>query len=378
MYSSKPSQRPAELFMQRIDPRTARPARSGFERSQLLPGRIAEMPRLSLGKLPTPLDEAPHLSAALGGPRILFKRDDLTGVGLGGNKVRKLEFLIARALHEGADTLVASGGFQSNLARIAVAMANCVGMKTELVLGGVPGEARPLVGNLLLDSLLGANLTYVETEPRWDFGDSIDRVVDQVRRRGGHPYVVPLGGSSAEGIASYVCATLELNQQLAELEIEPQHLVVGVGSGGTFTGLLLGQMNMQTSYRVTGISVSRTREFLLDKIPEFAREAAADLSLANFPQERDVLVHDDYVGKSYGALTAGCTEAIRLVARTEGVILDPVYSGKAMAGLIALIRKGVITRSETVVFLHTGGQPALFAYEPERLLTAEASLEESS
>ncbi|HEY2418333.1 MAG TPA: D-cysteine desulfhydrase family protein [Steroidobacteraceae bacterium] len=349
------------------DARVAQPAGHGLE-SSLLPGRIADMPRLNLANLPTPLDDAPHLSAALDGPRILFKRDDLTGVGLGGNKVRKLEFLIARALHEGADTLVASGGFQSNLARIAVAMANRVGMSTELVLGGVPGEPRPIVGNLLLDSLLGANLTFVDTQPRWDFGDSIARVADAVRARGGHPYVVPLGGSSAEGIASYVCATLELKQQLAALEIEPQHLIVGVGSGGTHVGLLLGQMNLQTSYRVTGISVSRARDYLLSKIPEVAREAAADLDLHRVPQGQDVVVHDDYIGDSYGALTAGCTEAIRLVARTEGLILDPVYSGKAMAGLIGLIRKGFITRGETVVFLHTGGQPALFAYQPRELL----------
>jgi D-cysteine desulfhydrase/L-cysteate sulfo-lyase len=328
------------------------------------------MPRLNLAKLPTPLDEAPRLSAALG-PRILFKRDDLTGVGLGGNKVRKLEFLIARALEEGADTLIASGGFQSNLARIAVAMANGVGLRTELVLGGVPGEPRPIVGNLLLDSLLGANVTYVDTEPRWDFGDSIERVAQEVRRRGGHPYVVPLGASSAEGVAAYICATLELQQQLAELDIKPQHLIVGVGSGGTYTGLLLGQMNLQAGYRVTGISVSRTRAYLLDKIPEFAGEAGAELQLSLLPHRQDVFVHDEYVGPSYGALTPACSEAIRLVARTEGVILDPVYSGKAMAGLIGMIRGGLIRRDETVVFLHTGGQPALFAYDSEQLLGRE-------
>jgi D-cysteine desulfhydrase family pyridoxal phosphate-dependent enzyme len=357
--------------MQRTDPRIAETAGSRMADAHLLPGRIAEMPRLNLAKLPTPLEEAPQLTAVLGGPRILFKRDDLTGAGLGGNKVRKLEFLIARALREGADTLVVSGGFQSNLARIAVAMANSMGMTTELVLGGVPGEPRPIVGNLLLNSLLGASVTYVDTEPRWDFGDSVERVADAVRGRGGRPYVVPLGGSSAEGIAGYVCATLEIKQQLAEFGIEPQHLIVGIGSGGTYTGLLLGQMNIETSYRVTGISVSRTRDYLLEKIPEFARDAAAELQLRHSPKVEDVLVHDGYIGESYGALTASCSEAIRLVARTEGVILDPVYSGKAMAGLIGLIREGQISRGETVVFVHTGGQPALFAYEASKLLARE-------
>jgi D-cysteine desulfhydrase family pyridoxal phosphate-dependent enzyme len=359
--------------MHTVDPQIAQPAGKGIAHPHLLPGRIGEMPRLNLATLPTPLEEAPHLTAALHGPRILFKRDDLTGVGLGGNKVRKLEFLIARALHDGADTLVASGGFQSNLARVAVAMANCVGMKTELVLGGLPGEPRPIVGNLLLDSLLGASLTYVETEPRWDFGDSIERVADAVRSRGGHPYVIPLGASSAEGIASYVCATLELKRQLVELDIEPQHLIVGIGSGGTYTGLLLGQLNLEIPYRVTGISVSRTRDYLVEKVPEIAREAAAELRLSRSPERTDVTVYDDYIGASYGALTESCSEAIRLVARTEGVTLDPVYSGKAMAGLIGLIRKGLIKQGETVVFLHTGGQPALFAYEAHKLLSTPAS-----
>ena len=325
------------------------------------------MPRLMMAQLPTPLEEAPRLSAALGGPRILFKRDDLTGAGLGGNKVRKLEFIIARALQEGADTLVVCGGFQSNFARIAAAMANRSGLAAELVLGGLPGEPRPQVGNLLLDCLLGANITYVDTVPRWEFGDQVEQVAELVRRRGRRPFVVPLGGSGAEGIAAYLCATVELQKQLAERNLTANRLVVGVGSAGTYTGLLLGAINVRTGYRVTGISVSRARDYLLEKIPEFAREAANALGLEHYPDARDVDIHDEYVGESYGALTAECTAAIRLTARMEGVMLDPVYSGKAMAGLIDLIRRGVIDRNETVVFLHTGGHPALFAYPPDAL-----------
>jgi D-cysteine desulfhydrase family pyridoxal phosphate-dependent enzyme len=354
--------------MRPLDPTAIIRAGDSFRHPQLLPGRIAQMPRLTMAQLPTPLEEAPRLSAALGGTRILFKRDDLTGSGLGGNKVRKLEFIIARALQEGADTLIICGGFQSNLARIAAAMAARVGMTAELVLGGLPDEPRPAVGNLLLDSLLGANVTYVDTVPRWEFGDSIERVAETVRKRGGTPFLVSLGGSGPEGIAAYVCASLELKEQLASRNVAPQRLVVGVGSGGTYSGLVLGQMNLGMSYRVTGISVSRTREFLVDKIPEFAREAAAELGLSHSPQAADVEVYDEYIGDSYGALTDSCSEAIRLTASKEGVILDPVYSGKAMAGLIGLIRTGVIGRDETVIFLHTGGQPALFAYEPGKLL----------
>jgi D-cysteine desulfhydrase/L-cysteate sulfo-lyase len=248
-------------------------------------------------------------------------------------------------------------------------MANRVGMTTELVLGGLPGEPRPAIGNLLLDTLLGANVTYVDTVPRWDFGDSIERVAEAARQRGRRPYLVPLGGSGAEGIAGYICASLELKKQLADRNLAPQRLVVGIGSGGTYSGLVLGQMNLGMSYRVTGISVSRTREYLLDKIPEFAREAAGELNLSHSPEAGDVEVYDEYIGESYGALTDSCAEAIRLTAGKEGVILDPVYSGKAMAGLIGLIRSGVVGPDETVVFLHTGGQPALFAYEPGKLLS---------
>jgi D-cysteine desulfhydrase family pyridoxal phosphate-dependent enzyme len=335
--------------------------------SGALPGRIAHMPRLRLANLPTPLEEAERLSEALKGPRILFKRDDLTGIGLGGNKVRKLEFIIARALAEGADTLVVCGGYQSNLARISAAMANRAGLKVELVLGGLPDEPRPLVGNLLLGGLLGANVTYVETVPRWEFGDSIENVAETVRRRGGRPFIMPLGGSGPEGMAGYVCATSELAAQLQNADIRADRLVVGIGSGGTFSGLLLGAANIAVDYSVTGISVSRTVEYLQEAVPEIVGKGASALDL-RIPSTADLDIHDAYIGDGYGALTPSCTQAIRLTARTEGVLLDPVYSGKAMAGLIDLIREGRIGSNETVIFLHTGGQPALFAYGASQLM----------
>lgn len=333
-----------------------------------VPGLIAHMPRLRLAHLPTPLEEAVHLSAALAGPRILFKRDDLTGVGLGGNKVRKLEFIMARALAEGADTLIVCGGYQSNLARITAAMAKRAGLRVELVLGGVPGEVREVKGNLLLDELLGANVTFIETLPRWDFGDSLDRVAERVRAQGHTPFIMPLGGSGPEGMAGYIYATVEMREQFQAQGLKPNRLVVGIGSGGTYSGLLLGQLNTDIGYSVTGISVSRTRDYLIESIPEGARVAADKLALDHVPSLAHLDIHDAYVGESYGALTPECAEAIALVARTEGVFLDPVYSGKAMAGLIDLIRRGVIARDETVVFLHTGGHPALFAYPAYDLL----------
>ncbi|WP_026172899.1 D-cysteine desulfhydrase family protein [Asticcacaulis benevestitus] len=327
------------------------------------------MPRLRLAHLPTPLEEAKALSQALGGPRILFKRDDLTGVGLGGNKVRKLEFIMARALAEGADTLIVCGGYQSNLARITAAMAKRAGLRVELVLGGVPGEPRLRQGNLLLDELMGASVTFVETVPRWDFGDSLEQVADKVRAQGHVPFIMPLGGSGPEGMAGYIFATLEMREQFAAQALKPDRLVVGIGSGGTYSGLSLGVLNTDIGYRLTGISVSRTRDYLLESIPLAARHGATELGLTNAPVAADLDIHDEYVGEGYGTLTPASAEAIRLVAQAEGVFLDPVYSGKAMAGLIGLIRRGHIGRDETVVFLHTGGQPALFAYAAESLLT---------
>lgn len=327
----------------------------------------AALPRLRLAQLPTPLEEAERLSKALGGPRILLKRDDLTGVALGGNKVRKLEFVVARALAEGADALVVCGGFQSNLARIAAAIGNRLGLRVVLVLGGEPGEPRAPNGNLLLDHLYGVTVHTVDTVPRWDFGTAVQDVADDLRRHGARPYVIPLGGSGPEGMAGYVNATEELMLQLAEMKLRPSRLYVAVGSGGTYSGLVLGALNQHAPYQVVGISVSRNREYLLEQIPPAAAAAAAALGLAHAPSAADLLVNDRYVGPGYGVLTDGCRQALSLLARTEGVLLDPVYSAKAMHGLIDHIQQGQIDPHECVVFLHTGGWPALFAYEAEAL-----------
>ncbi|NKF23558.1 D-cysteine desulfhydrase family protein [Solimonas marina] len=322
-------------------------------------------PRVRLATLPTPLEEAVHLSAALKGPRIFFKRDDLTGAGLGGNKVRKLEFVLARALESGADTVVVVGGFQSNLARIASAMGARLGLQVELVLGGLPDEPRPMTGNLLLDRLFGAKVTMVDTEIRWEFGDAVQVVVERLQREGRKPFVVPLGGAGPEGMAGYVNATQEMLEQFEAIGIEPDYLAVPIGSGGTYSGLMLGALHFDAPYRVLGISVSRTRDYLLERVPAEAASAAVQLGLDAVPGADDLLIHDDYVGTGYGESTAGAMEAIRLVAETEGILLDPVYSAKCMHGVIELIRRGEIGADQTLVFLHTGGWPALFAYAPE-------------
>ena len=329
---------------------------------------LTELPRIRLGQLPTPLEEAKRLSDALGGPRIFFKRDDLTGIGLGGNKVRKLEFIIGKALEEGADTLVVCGGFQSNMARVSAAMANRVGMKVELVLGGLPGEPRPPIANLLLDHLLGAEIRLVNTVPRWEFGEFLHEVAEELRSEGRRPFVLEPGGSSPEGMAGYFSATLEMARQFSEQGIEPSRIFVAVGSGSTFGGLALGAMHVNPSFEVVGISVSRMSDYLSEKIPQLTTDANELLGLDKGVRGEDLTTYDQYIGEGYGALTDGACEAIRLVAQTEGVFLDPVYTGKCMAGLVDLVRKGIVGKDETVVFIHTGGSPALFAYEKDELM----------
>lgn len=329
---------------------------------------IARMPRYRALAGPTPLEEAKALSAYLGGPRIFLKRDDLTGVGLGGNKVRKLEYIIGRVLAEGQDTLVVIGGYQSNLARISTAMAIRAGLKVELVLGGVPGEAHELTGNLLLSNLLGANIHYVETDPRWEFGTYIEDLAARLTREGRKVAVMPLGGATPEGIAGYVLATAEMMDQFVEQDIAPSRLFVSIGSGGTYCGLVLGERNLKPCYKVTGISVSRPRDYLLESTIAATNIAHRALGLPEAPDVAMLNISDAYIGDHYGALTDAAREAIQLVAKLEGVFLDPVYSGKGMSGLIGQIRSGEISRDETVVFVHTGGSPALFAYDPDALL----------
>lgn len=337
-----------------------------------LPEAVAAAPRLRMGLLPTPLEAAPNLSRLLGGPKIYFKRDDLTGQGLGGNKVRKLEFILAAAKAEGATTIVACGGYQSNMTRITASMAARMGLECEIVLSGLPGENREPIGNLLLDRLFGAKLHFYETEERWQFGDSVERLAEDLRRAGKRPFVIPLGGSSPLGMASYIAATAELLDQMREADVRASRLYVAIGSGGTFCGLTLGALNLAAPYRVTGVSVSRRAEYLYEKMPADAAQGADFLGLAKTPGRADFDITDDYLGAGYGEMTEACAEAIRLTAQSEGVLLDPVYSGKAMAGLIDHVRSGRIGRDESIVFLNTGGWPALFAFDANRFVAAKA------
>ncbi len=323
---------------------------------------IGAQPRVSLATLPTPLLEAKNLRTALGGPerspRILIKRDDLTGLALGGNKARKLEFLVADAMQQGATVLVTSGAVQSNHARMTAAAARIVGLKACLILTA-KGPNPAVQGNLLLDRLLEAEVHFVM--PGDDADERIAGAMVALRDRGERPYLIPVGGSNAIGAFGYVTATLELVAQLFQMGEAPSRLYYASGSRGTQAGLALGTKMYSAPYRLYGIAVSGGDPGKTERAVAIANEAAEMLRVPTRLTIDELLTDEGYIGEGYGIPTAACLEAIRLLAHNEGIFLDPVYSGKAMAGMIAHIRREEITPAETVIFLHTGGGPALFA-----------------
>jgi D-cysteine desulfhydrase len=321
------------------------------------------LPRLPIAHLPTPLEEMPRLSEALGGPHLFVKRDDQTGLATGGNKARKLEFLVADALEKGADTIITAGAVQSNHARQTAAAAAKFGLRCCLVLGGE--SPHRWTGNLLLDELLGAEIHWTGER---DGSQVMKEVAEEEKRAGRIPYIIPYGGSNPVGAAGYVAAMEELMGQLAELDLQVDRIVFPSSSGGTQAGLMVGAKALEFAGRIEGISVSRTKEVLKARLEELATETAARLGLDLPFASEDFIVHDDYLGEGYAKMGPPEREAIRLLARTEGLLVDPVYTGRAMAGLIDLIRRGVFGKDETVLFWHTGGTSALFAYAEELLL----------
>ena len=330
---------------------------------------IGSQPRFPLATLPTPLQEAPRLRAALGGPercpRILLKRDDLTGLALGGNKARKLEFLVADALAQGATALITTGAAQSNHARMTAAAARLAGLRCSLVLTS-GSQDPPVQGNLLLDHLLGAEVHLVPAGgagmPGGETVDAaIDRVAGELTARGERPYVIPVGGSNAVGTLGYVTGTLELVEQLYQAGVAPTRLYYASGSRGTQSGLVLGAKLYGAPYRVVGIAVSPGDSVKDTHAAEIANEAAGRIGAAVRVDPGDLVTDDRYFGEGYGIPTPGGLEAVRLLAYHEAIFLDPTYTGKAMAGMIDHIRRGEINPAETVVFLHTGGVPAIFA-----------------
>lgn len=327
--------------------------------------RLAALPVRRLAVLPTPLEDATRLREALGGrarcPRILVKRDDLTGLGLGGNKARKLDFLIGDALAKGATSVITTGAAQSNHARMTAAAARRAGLDVDLVLTTADDPA-PLEGNLLLDHLFGARVHMVPAvDPMLAVGHD-DAVVRQVAEalvdRGGRPYVIAVGGSSAVGALGYVAGTVELASQLAALGVEPRRLYFGSGSRGTQAGLTLGAHLLGVAYELHGVAVSGGEPEKIERARRVATEAAALLGADASVREARFFTDQGFIGEGYGLPTAGGLEAMLLAARTEALVLDPTYTSKAMAALIAHVRAGELSPTDTVVFLHTGGAPA--------------------
>lgn len=328
------------------------------------------MRRIPLATLPTPLHELPRLRDALGGnarcPKLLIKRDDLTGLALGGNKARKLEYLIGDAVDQGATLVVTTGAAQSNHARMTAAAARAAGLKVHLVLTAEPNP--PVQGNLLLDRLFGAVIHYVPppADPTLATSDEeeakVAEVLETLRAAGEQPYEIPVGGSSGVGVLGYTFGTRELVDQLSELGEQPTHLYFASGSRGTQAGLTLGALWCEATYAVCGIAVSGGESFKRERALRIANDAARLATIDVQVTIDDLVTDQGYIGEGYGIPTRGCVEAIHLLAQTEGILLDPVYTAKAMAGLVDHVRTGLLDPASTVVFLHTGGVPALFAH----------------
>ena len=323
---------------------------------------IDRVPRVRLANLPTPLEELPNLSRKLNGPRIFIKRDDLTGLAFGGNKTRHMEFYFADALARRATVIVAGAGTQSNYCRQAAAAASKLGLKAVLVLRGNP----EIQGNLLLDHLLGAEVHLVAVRDIEDVAREVDRVADELRKQGEQPYVIK-GFEGYEPLAglAYLDCSMELHRQLETLGTKADYIFTSA-SGPTQAGLLLGTKVLQLDWKVVGIAPIRWKyEAMNAKIARLGNECAEFLGLDVRLDPSEVLNYDQYVGEDYGIPTREAIEAIKLLARTEGILLDPVYTGKAMAGLIGQIRARAMGREDAVIFLHTGGLPALFAYSKD-------------
>jgi L-cysteate sulfo-lyase len=342
---------------------------------QNLKERLNTFPRMPLCNLPTPLEKLDHLSRKLN-LNLYIKRDDETGLAMGGNKARKMEFIVADALAQGADAIVTWGGVQSNWCRQLAAAARRAGVQPFLVLFKRPRLPSERNGNLFLDEIFGADITVFELEK----GSSIsgldqvqkfvDPVIERARKAGRKPYLAPIGGSRLEGsmnrpwgAIAYVNAMLELTEQAEAQGVAIDQLVFATGSGSTHAGLLTGARLLGLPTTIVGISVSGNKDEIAEVVEKISDQVLAQLGTTDLSREsREVTVFGDYVGEGYAILSSEIVRAIRMVAENEGILLDPVYTGKAMAGLLDLCERGYFAPKANVVFLHTGGTPALFSY----------------
>jgi len=325
---------------------------------------LAQFPRRRYTPGETPLEKAPRLTEALGGPDIYIKRDDLLGLAAGGNKTRKLEFLVADALAQGADTLITCGAVQSNHCRLTLAAAVKEGLECRLVLEErVPGTYNPEAsGNNFLFNLMGVEKVTVVPGGS-DMMKAMDKAADEVKADGRKAYVIPGGGSNPIGATGYVACAQEIMTQTFEQGINIDYLVCASGSAGTHAGLVTGFYGCNMNVPVLGINVSRTKQDQEELVYGLVKRTAQHVGLNSEIPRDTVTCFDEYVGPGYSLPTPGMAEAVRMVAKTEGILLDPVYTGKTMAGLIDLVRKGHFTKDDIVLFMHTGGSPALYVYQ---------------
>lgn len=325
--------------------------------------QLSRFARAPLAHLPTPLELLPRLSEHLGGPEIYVKRDDCTGLATGGNKTRKLEYSMGEALEQGADTVITVGAIQSNHVRQTAAAACKLGMACEVLLEhrvGKPSKTYTTSGNVLLDRIFGARLR--EYPGGTDFDAEMQAVADEVRQRGGVPYLIPGGASNPVGALGYVGCGVELLQQCAEQQLAVDHLVTATGSAGTHAGLAVGIRGSGSALPILGIGVNAPQDVQEERVYKLAVATAELVGKPGCVSRADIIADCNYIGAGYGEHTDAMNEAVLMLARLEGLLFDPVYSGKALAGMIDYIREGRFRKGETIVFLHTGGSAGLFAY----------------
>ena len=324
---------------------------------------LAKFPRRRYTEGQTPIEKLARLSAELGGPTIYMERDDLLGVTGGGNKTRKLEFLVADALVRGADTLITCGAVQSNHCRLTLAAAVKEGLRCRLVLEErVADSYRPEAGgNNFLFKLLGVEQITVVPGGS-DMMQEMQKVADEVESEGHKAYIIPGGGSNPIGATGYVACAEEILNQMFEKGLKIDRVVCASGSTGTHAGLITGLYGNNSNIPVIGVNVSRKKDEQEEMVYDLVRQTAAHVGIKSEIPRDAVLCFGDYVGPGYSLPTPAMTEAVRMLARLEGVLMDPVYTGKAMAGFIDLIRKGFFNKEENVLFVHTGGSPALYVY----------------
>ena len=324
---------------------------------------LARFPRVRFAHLPTPLEHMPRLSAELGGPEIWIKRDDCTGMSTGGNKTRKLEWLMAEAKDQGADIVLTQGATQSNHARQTAAFAARMGLDCHILLEDRTKKTDHDYndsGNVFLDHLHGASVEHCAENP--DMNGEMEKVAEKFRAQGRKAYTIPGGGSNPTGALGYVNCAMEMINQANDMGLKIDHLVHATGSAGTQAGLIAGLKGINAGVPLLGIGVRAPKPKQEENVFNLAVKTCDKLGISGAVKREDVVANCDYVGQGYGFPAAGTIDAIKLLARTEAILLDPVYSGKGMAGLIDLIRKGFFTKGENVVFLHTGGAVGLFGY----------------